>query len=96
MHHVRYSKGRKKHEVLALLSFTPSRIDCLLKQVKEKIGEFLGTRKIQAKAKAEELILLEKKIDELEEKMVNNEIENQTYKKWFKKLSVQKFKIESH
>jgi site-specific DNA recombinase len=85
---------KKFEEILALLSLTRSRVDYLQKQVKVKIGEFLGTRKIQAKAKAEELTLLEKKIDDLEEKMVNNEIEVQTYKKWFKKFGIQKAKME--
>ena len=67
----------------------------MIEHVKEKIADFLGNRKIQAKGKVEELQAIEAKIDGLEEKMVNDEIENATYKKWFKKFSVQKSILEA-
>ncbi|HVV06893.1 MAG TPA: hypothetical protein VHC96_21830, partial [Puia sp.] len=86
---------QKFHEVLNLLSLPITHITFLIKKVKEKINEFLSSKKTQAKTKAEELSLLETKIDNLEEKMVNNEIEGQTYKKWFKKYSIQKSVLQA-
>ena len=85
----------KFEQILDLLSFNQRQVDYLVEHVKEKIADFLGNRKIQAKGKLEELHAIDAKIDGLEEKMVNNEIENATYKKWFKKFSVQKSIIEA-
>ena len=91
--------GEKLHnkfeQILDLLSFNQRQVDYLVEHVKEKITDFLGNRKIQAKGKLEELHFIDAKIDGLEEKMVNDEIENATYKKWFKKFSVQKSIIQA-
>jgi site-specific DNA recombinase len=91
--------GEKLHnkfeQILDLLSFNQRQVDYLVAHVKEKIADFLGSRKTLAKGKVEELNAIEAKIDGLEEKMVNDEIENATYKKWFKKFSVRKSILEA-
>ncbi len=66
----------------------------VLKRVKEKIKDVLHSRKVQVNSKKEELDEVNKKIDNLEEKLINDQIDSQTYKKWFKRLRGQKAILE--
>ncbi len=54
----------------------------------------MHSRKVQVNSKKEELDEVNKKIDNLEEKLMNDQIDSQTYKKWFKRLRGQKAILE--
>jgi site-specific DNA recombinase len=57
--------------------------------------DLFSARKKQAKLRSEELAKVNRKINEWEERLMNDEIEGQTYKKWFKKYFIEKSKLES-
>lgn len=85
----------KFNQILELLSFTKVQIEYFSSRIREKIKETFSTRKTLVKHKNEELSIILKKIDQLEERLMNDEIEGQTYKKWYKKFNIQKAKLES-
>jgi len=84
----------KFNQVLELLSLSAWQVNYITARVKEKIKDVLHSRKVQVNSKKEELDEVNKKIDNLEEKLMNDQIDSQTYKKWFKRLRGQKAILE--
>ncbi len=84
----------KFNQVLELLSLSAWQVNYITARVKEKIKDVLHSRKVQVNSKKEELNEVNKKIDNLEEKLMNDQIDSQTYKKWFKRLRGQKAILE--
>jgi site-specific DNA recombinase len=72
----------KLNQILEYLSFTCNQVAYLLAEVRNKIKETIGSRKVQLNGKKEDLSSLTKKIEDLEERAINKEIESETYKKW--------------
>ena len=82
-------------EILALLSFSSTQIDYIKSESKKAIEKAILMQAELAAEKRVERSELQIKIDRLEEKMMNDEIEPVTYKKWFSKYSSQKAYLDS-
>lgn len=77
-------------EILKLLSFNTEQINAIIKNSKTDLQAALKGRVEQIGERQTELADLEGKIERLEEKMMNDEIEPNTYKKWFGKYAGEK------
>jgi site-specific DNA recombinase len=87
-------RGEKIHallsEILEELSFSNSQLNIIYYKAKEKLDEAMKNRKTMLIAKQKEVKDIEVKIEEVEERLINKEIEPATYKKWYNKLSAAK------
>jgi site-specific DNA recombinase len=83
------------NKVLHLLSFDNDQVSYLIKEVKSKVEHSLQSRKIHITKKNEGLATVNRKIEKLEERLMNDEINSQTYKRWYKKLAVERSLIQS-
>jgi site-specific DNA recombinase len=92
-------RGESMHEliekVLMCLSFTPLQIEAICKYAVENLEQETKDREMLKQSQEQKLKELETKIDRLEERLVNDEIETSTYKKWFAKLSAEKGALET-
>ncbi len=92
-------RGEKLHEMvdelLHNLSFSARQLRIIISKVKEKFDEQLKNRATVIKNKDKALAEVNKKINDLEEKLINGVIENSTYKKWFSKLSGERSLLQS-
>ncbi|WP_142685942.1 hypothetical protein [Chitinophaga polysaccharea] len=77
-------------EILEELSFSNSQLNVIYYKAKEKLDEAMKNRKAMLIAKQKEVKDIEVKIEEVEERLMNKEIEPATYKKWYNKLSAAK------
>ena len=86
--------GKMLHEkygaLVKHLDFAQEDLDFIIANVEEKMRKDLDLMKKQVTIKAGQLAAVEKQIDRLEERMINEELEASTYKKYFRK-----FKMES-
>jgi site-specific DNA recombinase len=91
-------RGETMHElienVLMELSFTSQQLNRISILAKEELSKGLKDKKVLLDSKMQKLKELKLKMENLEEKMINNEIETITYKKWFTKLSAEKGSLE--
>lgn len=85
----------KFRQILELLSLSSSQINYISKHVSDKIKEALNARKVRADQKKQELEEVTKKIDSLEEKLINDKIEPRTYEKWYKRLNGERASLEN-
>src|SRR3546814_17152752 len=65
-------------------------VDYITERTKKELKKQVALRKKQAEIKTEELKKVEKQIERLEERMINEEMEPATYKKYFRKLSTRR------
>ncbi|TAN02256.1 MAG: recombinase family protein [Chitinophagaceae bacterium] len=96
--HVNESGDRlhnKLSQILENLSLTDTQVERLSNSVKEKLKMACETQKAIAKKIQSALKDTNNKLESLEEKLINGMIENQTYKKWYKKLSIEKSKLQA-
>ena len=91
-------RGEKMHEliekVLVDLSFTPKQIEKISGYAKENLEQETKDRKLLQQSQEQKLKEVKTKIEKLEERLINDEIETITYKKWFTKLSAEKSSLE--
>jgi site-specific DNA recombinase len=92
-------RGEKMHEliekVLMGLSFTPQQLNKISKYAAQSLEQETNDRRLLQEAQVQKLNEVVAKIDRLEERMINDEIEMVTYKKWFIKLSAEKGVLET-
>ncbi|MCR8560468.1 recombinase family protein [Mucilaginibacter sp. BJC16-A38] len=90
--------GKVMHEkfeqLIAHLDFTGEQLAYLISKMKASINESGSVRLQQQQAKEKNLAEIEKKIDKLEERLMNDEIESDTYKKYFKKFNSEKMVLK--
>lgn len=86
--------GKELHEkfkeILNLLSFTKEQLQYLSTTVTTMLKNALKDKETQLAGKTKELQTVNRKIEELEERFFNKEIELDTYKRWFSKYSSEK------
>lgn len=97
--HTNYNlPGGKLHDafesVLKGLSFTPHQVTFIKETSKALLIEPLKQKKELHQQKIKKLKEINEKIYKLEERLINNEIENSTYKTWFQKFKEQKAVLE--
>lgn len=88
------SKVHKKFdELLEHLNFTEEQVSKIEKNVLEGLKEASAARQTQFNYKKEQLSSIKTKIENLEEKFINNEINNETYTKWTRKFNIENARI---
>jgi site-specific DNA recombinase len=91
-------RGEKLHELvesmLTDLSFNADQVEQIRTYGREELTKVLAHRQIMINAKEQSLNDVKGKIEKLEEKMINDEVEPITYKKWFAKLNGEKGSLE--
>ena len=90
--------GNKLHDtferMLKGLSFQPHQIRFIVETAKNLLIQPLQLKREKHQQQLKDLQALNKKIYQFEEEFMNNEIETETYQRWFKKLKVDKALIE--
>ena len=81
-------------EVLKDICFEPQQVEFLQLAAKALIAEPLKQKQERLKEKLNTISAINAKILELEEKFMNNQIENTTYQTWFKKYKEEKASME--
>ncbi|MFN0256715.1 hypothetical protein [Pedobacter ureilyticus] len=97
--HTNYNlPGNKLHDtferMLKGLSFQPHQIRFIVETAKNLLIQPLQLKREKHQQQLKDLQALNQKIYQLEEKFMNNEIENETYQRWFKKLKEDKALVE--
>jgi hypothetical protein len=77
------------------LRFTPQQIEKIARYAKENMEQETKDRKLLQESQAQKLKEVIAKIERLEERLIKDEIETITYKKWFTKLSAEKGVLET-
>lgn len=75
------------NDLLRSLSFSPEQLTKISSLVSDKLKKSLGEKESLSKAKSAQLTELNRKIEKLEERLMNEEIEASTFKNWFQKYS---------
>lgn len=92
-------KGEEVHEkveqVLYHLSFSDKQVGRITSFAREELTKSVGYRVHSLKTKEGEFKEIVEKIERLEYKMINDEIEASTYKVWFRKLNAQRAVLEN-
>ncbi|QTE40438.2 recombinase family protein [Mucilaginibacter gossypii] len=83
------------NEILRLLSFSPEQVNRVIGNSKANLQATLKGIVEKVGDRQKELTDIETKIERLEEKMMNDEIEPSTYKKWFNRYAGEKAFIVS-
>lgn len=90
--------GTKLHEkfnqLLKGLNFTKGQVEKISLQVKQGLKQVLLTRAARLKMKNDELAVSSKKLDGLEEKLISDQIDGNTFKKWSRKLNMEIARIK--
>jgi hypothetical protein len=76
--------------LLAELSFTSNQVEKISRFAKENLDHELKDQKLLLGSKTQRIKEITLKIERLEERLLNDEIETITYKKSFTKLSAEK------
>lgn len=82
-------------EILKLLCFKQEQVDYLLLQTERKLKESLKLDSLEKQKMEKGLASMEKKIEKLEERLMNDEIGGDTYKRWYRKYAEDKAAIET-
>ncbi|HTE00847.1 MAG TPA: recombinase family protein [Mucilaginibacter sp.] len=77
----------KFRELLAALSFSPEQLTKIQTAVSRGLKKALKEKESSLASKTSQLTEIDKKIEKLEERLMNDEIEVSTYKNWFQKFS---------
>lgn len=80
----------KLNQILELFNFKPDQLDYITKSSKSKMEEALINRNKQLAVKSQQLSEINNKIEHNEERLMNDVIEEGTYKKWYRKYMEQK------
>lgn len=81
----------KKYKALVShLNLRQEDVDYITKRTKRELKKQVALRQKQAEIKTEELKKVEQQIERLEERMINEELESSTYRKYFRKFSTQR------
>ncbi|HVW97074.1 MAG TPA: recombinase family protein [Mucilaginibacter sp.] len=80
----------KFSELLGLLSFTIEQIEYIASSVKAMLKTALKDKESQLATHTKQLEIVNQKIEELEERLFNKDIETETYKRWFTKYSAER------
>lgn len=80
----------KLKQLLSLLSFSTQQIEQITTTVKTSLKETVKIKEKEAVSKREQLKSVLFKIERLEERLINDEIETETYRKYFKKFQLEK------
>jgi len=78
------------NDLLRSLSFSEEQLKTIAKMVSTKLKTIIGDKENGLAAKSKELLEINKKIEKLETRLMNDEIETSTYKNWFQKYSSEK------
>jgi len=78
------------NDLLRSLSFSQEQLKAITKMVSTKLKNIIGDKENELAAKSKELLEINKKIEKLETRLMNDEIEPSTYKNWFQKYSSEK------
>ncbi|HVM86858.1 MAG TPA: recombinase family protein [Puia sp.] len=91
-------RGEKMHdmidEVLHELSFTANQVNKLINFAQEDYSKATENEQEIINSKLKKIEELKSKIERIEIKLINDQIESSTYKKWFAKLSSEKGSLE--
>ncbi|GAA4131987.1 hypothetical protein GCM10022216_02630 [Sphingobacterium kyonggiense] len=86
--------GKLLHEkyerMVSFLNLRQDDVDRIVSYVKDELNKELDNRKKQEKVKLEQLVEIERKIDRLEERMINEELEVSTYKKYMTRFKAER------
>jgi len=85
----------KIEKVLYCLSFSEGQVTKITRYAKDELSKSTNYKTVMLKSKQEEFMEIAGKIEKLEGKMINDEIEASTYKVWFSKLNGQKAVVEN-
>jgi len=80
----------KYKTLVSHLNLRQEDVDYITERTKKELKKQVALRKKQAEIKTEELKKVEKQIERLEERMINEELEPATYKKYFRKFSTRR------
>ncbi|MHB8206441.1 recombinase family protein [Mucilaginibacter sp.] len=78
------------NDLLRSLSFSQEQLKTITKMVSDKLKNIIGDKENELAAKSKALLEINKKIEKLETRLMNDEIEASTYKNWFQKYSSEK------
>lgn len=78
------------NDLLRSLSFSQDQLKTITKMVSTKLKTIIGDKENELATKSKELLEINKKIEKLEARLMNDEIEPSTYKNWFQKYSSEK------
>lgn len=83
----------KFDKLIQSLSFQPNHVNLIISEAKRLLKETPIQKQNNLSSKANLLREVNSKIESLEEKFLNHEIESSTYQTWFKKYSLEKAKL---
>ncbi len=86
---------KKYAELLEHLCFTGEQVKELIGYVKEELEKAVVIRKKELEAKRELLAIAEKRLEALEDKILNDIITGETYKRGYKKFSIEIARLKS-
>jgi site-specific DNA recombinase len=78
------------NDMLRSLSFSQEQLTTIKALVSEKLKKSLNEKESKLKTKTSQLAEINKKIEKLEERLMNEEIEASTFKNWFQKYSIER------
>ena len=84
----------KFDELLGYLNFTQNQISKITNLVKTGLKEALNIRKVQLEIKEKDLLNVEARTENIEEKFINNEINKDTFQKWSRKYTIEKSRLK--
>ncbi|MBX2944106.1 MAG: recombinase family protein [Cyclobacteriaceae bacterium] len=82
-------------DTLSLLSLKPDQVQYIIKATESKLKESLAYRERESQAKVKYMREIDSNIEKLEQRFMKDQIEPVTYKKWYRKYSEEKAKVES-
>jgi site-specific DNA recombinase len=83
----------KFEELLDTLSFTKNQVNHILKEVKKALLDLDKNRESDIKSKSSQLADVVSKMEKLEKRLMDDVIDNATYKKWFKSYSIERSEL---
>lgn len=86
---------KRYEELLQHLSFTKEQVTELIGYIKDELKKAVKVRAKELEIKKEQLIIAQKKLDGLEDKVLNDIINGDTYKKGYKKFSIEIARLKS-
>ncbi len=86
---------KRYEELLQHLSFTKEQVSELIGHIKDELKQAVKVRAKELDVKKEQLVIAQKKLDGLEDKVLNDIINGDTYKKGYKKFSIEIARLKS-
>ena len=85
----------KFQQLISFLSFTKQQVEEIVMMVKDGLKEALSIRARELEVKIAQLAVAERKMESLEEKVLDDIINGETYKKGYKKFSTEIARLKS-